>query len=92
MLRNENLNIFFYRKIKGPFGGPYKAEVKEREHFVTEEDYNISALSVVDPEREFLVQSDAYDKERYLLQYNSHNTPEANHLNRSNVGGRSYFV
>lgn len=59
---------------------------------MTEDDYKISALSVVDPEREFLVQSDAYDKERYLSEHNSHNTPEANHFNRTNVGGRSYFV
>lgn len=81
-----------YRKIKGPFSGPYKTDIKKRENFVTEEDYNISALGIVDPGREFLLQSDAYDKERYLLQHNSHTLPEANHLNKTNMGGRSYFV
>lgn len=80
------------RKIKGPFSGPYKHNVKKPEHFVTEEDYNGSALSAVDPQREFLVQSDAYEKERYLSQHNSHRTPEVNHLNRTHLGGRSLFV
>lgn len=60
---------------------------------MTEEDYKISALQVVDPEREFLIKSDAYDKERYLSQHNSHKTPEVNYMNRrSNICGRSYFV
>lgn len=93
MFFKSKIEIFIiYRKIKGPFGAPYKPDVRERDSFVTEEDYNISALSIVDPEREFLVESDAYDKERYLSQHNSHRTPEVNHLNRTNMGGRSYFV